>query len=57
MHPRRMRMNGIDARDQQRLTLGGREMEKLREQRTDCATRHNDRAFGSEWPSSTDRDG
>src|SRR5205814_2218589 len=41
---------------QQGLALGGREVKRLREQRSEGAAGHDDGAFGSEWAARANRD-
>ncbi len=43
------------ARHEQRLALGGGHVKPLREQRAECAARHDDRTFRTERPARPDR--
>ena len=45
------------AGDEQRLAFGGGQVERLREERTERAARHDDRAFRAERAAGADRDG
>jgi hypothetical protein len=42
---------------EQRLALGARQVEELRNDRSECAARHDDRALGAERAARSDRDG
>src|SRR5579864_7563213 len=47
---------GRGARDEQRLALGAREMEELRDERAERPAGHDDRSLGAERASRADRD-